>query len=229
MFCRASDQSKHKEWITPANDQNFDLFIEYYGDTPNRYSEDCKYYSYNKAGSKWVRFHDLILKNQDIILEYDAVMIADDDVSMNATTIRDMFHIFTQHNLMLAQPALGWDSYYAHEITHQNPKYLLRYTNWVEGMVPIFSKDTLKLCWPTFNKSKTGWGLDFIWPKLLNYPKDKIAVIDATPVRHTRPAGHGDLYYTTNVNPWQELGEVTRPYGIQVPPWNFEEYGGITR
>ena len=29
-----------------------------------------------------------------------------------------------------------------------------------------------------------GWGLDFVWPFLLKYPKDKIAVLDDVCIYH---------------------------------------------
>lgn len=227
VFCRASDQSLHKQWLEPSEDRNFDLFIEYYGDQQNQFFDDCEYYSLHKEGSKWTRFPALLKEHQDLIFSYDAIMIADDDLSMNSSVISQAFEILITYNLLLAQSALTPDSFYSHDITRQREKFILRYTNYVEGMLPIFSKEALMLCWPTFEKSISGWGLDQIWFTVLGCPKNKIAIIDTVPVKHTRAVFQGDLYKTTRVNPWNELETIKKEYGVK----NFypSEFGGIVK
>ncbi len=47
---------------------------------------------------------------------------------------------------------------------------------------------------PTLN---AGWGLDFVWPFLLDFPHDKVAVVDAICFAHTGSAEKtGPLYHT---------------------------------
>lgn len=225
VFCRASDQSLHKQWLIPSNERSFDLFIEYYGEKPDMYIDDCEYYSHHTEGSKWTRFPTLLKKHQELIFSYDAIMIADDDISMSSSSINKAFKTFTDHNLLLAQPALSLDSFYSHEITRQKNNFVLRYTNYVEGMLPIFSQDALKICWPTFEKCVSGWGLDQIWFTVLGEPKNKIAIIDAVPVKHTRAVFHGDLYITTKIDPWSELENIKKEYGVKY--FSFCEFGGV--
>jgi hypothetical protein len=139
---------------------------------------------------------------------------------------------------MLAQPALMPDSFYLWPVTVKHFKYNLRYTKFVETMVPIFSPEALRICLSTFNKNISGWGLDFIWPKLLGYPKKKIAVLDITPVRHTRRHGGGDLYknikshYKINVYANNELAILDK-YGVDnswvVNHGSIRYYGGILK
>jgi hypothetical protein len=225
VFCRVSDNSLHKEWLLPEESKNFDLFLEYYGDSEQKFANDCDFYSHYKPFTKYIRFFDLVSRNLINIYNYDAIWLSDDDISTNADNINKMFNIFSEYQLWLAQPALTHNSGIAHEITRVNPYYILRYTNFVEPMVPIFSSGALAQCFQTFNMSLSGWGLDFVWPKLLGYPTNKIAIIDSTPVFHTRTTGSGDIYRSINVDPHAELNRLVRKF--RVKPFQFVQYGGV--
>lgn len=226
VLSRVSDNSLHKEWIFPAEDKNFDLFLEYYGDHSNRYAEDCQYYSVCKTGSMFPRMYEIIKNNPWIISDYDAIWITCDDICTNATDINKMFNIFMSNNLWLAQPALTRDSYYSHGITLQEQGNILRYTSFVEAMVPIFSPDALSVCWKSFGESQSGWGLDLIWPKLLGNPMDKVAIIDQTTVKHTRPVFGGTLYRDINGSHHQDLAKVWDEYKLS-NPFDFKTYGTV--
>lgn len=225
VFVRAGDSSLHKEWIEPKNAKSFELYIEYYGEHASRYAEDADYYSYNQTGTKFPRFFEIISQNKNLLTDFDAVWIADDDLSISADAISTMFELFHRHHLWLAQPALTKHSHYTWPTLLQDPRYALRYTNFIEVMAPIFSKSALQRCWTTFEKSTSGWGLDYVWPKLLGYPPDKIAILDATPMVHTRKIGGGDIYSSIKVNPWEEMQRVKEIYDIS--PMGIELYGGF--
>jgi hypothetical protein len=71
-----------------------------------------------------------------------------------------------------------------------------RYVGFVEIMVPGFSRTAFAKILPTLDLTETGWGwgLDSVWPKLLDYRN--AAILDGVPLRHTRPVGEmrdGDL------------------------------------
>ena len=105
-----------------------------------------------------------------------------------------MFAFFHAYRLCLAQPALTQDSYCTWKLLRQDPSCHLRFTQFVEIMAPLFSRPALGVCAASFSESSSGWGLDWLWPRLCNEAGlDRIAVIDATPVCHTRPCG-GELY-----------------------------------
>jgi hypothetical protein len=98
----------------------------------------------------------------------------------------------------LAQPAiLGW---WTSRNSVKVSGLKLRYTNWVEMMCPCFSKKALELCKETFNADKSCWGIEFIWNKLLGFPKNKIAIIDEVHAIHTRPMMDGDNYKMNNIS-----------------------------
>ena len=62
---------------------------------------------------------------------------------------------------------------------------MLRFTNFVELMAPTFTTNFLDTTVrETLTEAHTGWALDFIWPYLLKFPKDKVAIVDETCIEH---------------------------------------------
>lgn len=73
----------------------------------------------------------------------------------------------------------------------------MRYTNFVELMAPTFATSLLDtLIRDTLTEAYTGWSLDFVWPFLLKYPRDKVAIVDAVCIDHAEEpvAGRQRLY-----------------------------------
>lgn len=188
IIARVGDNSLHSTWIN-NNNRNFDLFISYFGSEDKKYALHADYYEHVKGG-KWPIISLLVEKNWETISKYDAVWFPDDDLLIDTYSICKMFDTFSAFDLSLAQPALSMDSYFSHACLLQQKKSIIRFTNFVEVMAPIFSLSSLEKVKHTFSQSKSGWGLDFLWPHLVN---GKIGIIDATPIIHTRPIG-GELY-----------------------------------
>lgn len=214
IVLRAGDASLHREWIA-GRQRDFDLFISYYGQTPARWQGDADFYE-QRTGPKWPCLADLLKTHRDRIERYDAVWLPDDDLSVDTDGIDRMFAFFHAHRLCLAQPALTRNSYHTWNTLLQEPDCHLRYTRFVEVMAPIFSRAALQVCAPTFSESPSGWGLDWVWPTLCERAGLKgVAIIDATPVRHTRPVG-GELYRNhRDLDPRADARRVVRKYGLQ--------------
>lgn len=226
IVCRVGDNSIHGEWIEKNETRNFDLFLDYFGDQPNRYRDECDYYIQSK-GLKWPGLYSIIENFNELIFSYDAVWLPDDDISVDTQTINEMFDLFTAYDLLMAQPALTKDSYFTHGITIVNPEFILRFTDFVEIMVPLFSKKALSKLWSIFNESQSGWGLDNVWIGHLDPPEQRVAIIDKTPVKHTRPVGGGELYQKLNISPHQELTAMIRSYNAFLR--KFAVLGGLLR
>lgn len=103
-------------------------------------------------------------------------------------------------------------------------------------MTPIFEIDFFKhVVTPSLWNAHTGWGLDFIWPYLLRYPTNKIAVLDEVCVTHTNAAGQrsdgdeGNLYQIPRAYSQQEEeGRRAAEYGYwpsRVQAMGFEYRG----
>lgn len=69
--------------------------------------------------------------------------------------------------------------------------FVLRYTNFVEMMLPCFSKEALHKVIGTFNENESGWGTEFHWPLLIETNGRDMAIIDSVPMVHTRPVKRG--------------------------------------
>ena len=95
------------------------------------------------------------------------------------------------NDLDLAQPAiLGHPGL---EITKPRDGCILRYTNFVEVMSPVFSQRALARVRDTFGESVSGWGLSALWSARLPYPEYKQAIVDKVRVTHTTPVRMGTL------------------------------------
>jgi hypothetical protein len=140
------------------------------------------------VGPKWSGLRQ-VLNEWDGWRDYDHVWLPDDDVYASQDTISRMFEGAEAVGLDLFAPALHETSYYAHFSTMANRRFHGRWVGFVEIMVPGFSRAALERLLPTLDRTETGWGwgLDSLWPKLLDY--ENVGILDGTPVVHTRPVG----------------------------------------
>jgi len=227
VIVRAGDESLHLEW-SKGGQRNFDLFVSYFGTVNERYRAASDYYE-SVRGLKWPRLAEIFAERRHELSRYDAIWLPDDDLRADASMVSCMFDQFHEFNLLLAQPALGVGSQWSHHITVVHPENRLRFTNFVEIMCPIFSQRALTVLTPSFGSSVSGWGLDFAWPHLLNYPQDRVAILDETPVVHTRPVGSGgtyEQYRIGRINPALEAEEVMKKYGLVHRP-EMQVYGSV--
>jgi hypothetical protein len=229
VILRAGDRSLHSQWIASA-DRNFDLLVSYYGTVPDLYRDGSDLYE-ARRGPKWPCIAELLDEHPELVEAYDAIWLPDDDLSVDTATVSRMFDLFHGHGLQLAQPALTRESYFTFDTLLRHPGYLLRYMGFVEVMAPLFSRDAMRRCRATFHESRIGWGLDFVWPTLIENPDGhRIAVIDATPVWHTRPVGGGDLYKNNpDANPMNDARRLLAKYGCEETRVRakYQFHGGI--
>lgn len=229
VVVRAGDNSLHHGWISsPARD--FDLLISYYGKQQALHSADADIYE-QRPGPKWSCIADLLEERPDLIEQYEAFWFPDDDLEAHTETVNRMFSLFYGLKLKLAQPALTRDSFFSWSQLLHDHRYILRQVAFVEVMAPIFTRDSLIACKDSFRSSRSGWGLDWVWPLLLGGAQDGlIAVIDATPVKHTRPIGGGDLYKSNpELDPNNDSKRLAQKYGFGVERYEskFRSYGAL--
>jgi Protein of unknown function (DUF707) len=195
--------------------RDFDLLISYYGKTEGKHRESAEYYEM-RPGPKWPCIGELLAENAPLIDQYDAFWFPDDDLEASTANINRMFAFFHAYEMALAQPALTRDSYFTWSNLLQEPEYQIRFVRFVEVMAPIFDRAALKSCLKTFTESRSGWGLDWLWPQLCGKGRhDKIGIIDAAPVKHTRPLG-GDLYKNNpDMDPSRDEQAILQRYGLE--------------
>jgi hypothetical protein len=185
VLARVGAKSLHRGWVDRGAPRDWDLRLVPYQELPPQ--DDCAVEAV-VPGPKWWGLRE-VLNRWDGWREYDYVWMPDDDIRTDQATITRMFGVARELELDLFAPALHESSHFAHFITMRNHSFYGRWVGFVEIMVPGFSRAALEALLPTLDLTETGWGwgLDSLWPKLLGY--DKLAIIDGTPVLHTRPVG----------------------------------------
>ena len=107
----------------------------------------------------------------------------------------------------MAQPALRM-SYFSWKHTLRDRYCRLRYTNFVEMMMPCFSREALEKVLFTFDENETGWGTEAHWPRLLHAGPKDMAIVDEIGVVHARPIQPGRPLHR------QEQEAYFRKYGL---------------
>lgn len=213
VILRAGDASLHPDWIAGPR-RDFDLLVSYYGKDLGRYADSVDMQE-DRRGPKWSCIADLLREQPQLIEQYDNFWFPDDDLAASTDVINRMFGLFRGLGLALAQPALTRNSYYSWKILLQQPDCVARYLSFVEVMAPIFTRESLRACLPTFSQSRSGWGMDWVWPGLIEQRPQTIAVLDATPVHHTRPLG-GNLYSSNpDLDPVRDARVLVAQYGCE--------------
>jgi len=143
--------------------------------------------------------------------DYDAYMLADDDLEIpgKTTSWDNVFKLFHESGLQVAQPALTPDSCYSWPITLHDLTCKWRITDFVEVMCPIIKGEHMQEFIKYFLEEKTCWGLESIWSIV-----GKIGILDGTPVKHMRPVGSAGAFQDTAVANAQAFREK---YGLAAP------------
>ena len=214
----AGDNSLHQEGNWYCDHRSFDLCIVYFGSDEGvaaRFEKDSDYFI-RREGPKWQLIRHTL--TQTFWQRYEYIWLPDDDLSIDVPSINKFFSLAKSHGLNLCQPALV-DLNVEHKILIQRPGNVLRFTNFVEIMAPCLRREALKHLFKTLDEDriKSGWGLDLVWPHLLNY--ERVAVIDQTPMVHTRPLTafnpNGFFYRKYNIDPMYEGQETLKMYGVR--------------
>ncbi|GAB4822225.1 hypothetical protein N2152v2_009271 [Parachlorella kessleri] len=182
------DTFNASKWVRYPELANFDLIVLYYGTNASYQCSVCTKV-FHAPGTKWKLVYSLYTMRhwRQLAQGYRAVMVADDDLDMDTCVISRAFDVFHEYGLLMAQPSIcrrpGVHSNW--ELLYQRPSFVLRFTSFVEIMAPIFDMDLYNgLIAPSCYNAHFGWALDFVWPFLLRYPQDKVAVIDEVCMGH---------------------------------------------
>jgi len=186
---RAGSHSLHPYAVARLAEQNFDYALSWFGDGhPGELGlADGAVFVHQQPGAKWPGLEQTLAAHWETIQKYRYIWLPDDDLLATPEDVSRMFAICSDLQLELAQPALTRDSYFSHLITMQHSEFQLRFTNFVEIMAPVLSVDMLARVFHTLAGQVSGYGLDSLWPRFSRL--GRVAIIDDTPVKHTRPVG----------------------------------------
>ncbi len=223
---RAGPSSLHPHAVQRLAEQNFDYALSWFGDTPPQHAEGAVFVHHVK-GAKWPGLEQTLLAHWDQIQAYSHVWLPDDDLLCVPEQVSRMFSICSDLHLDLAQPALTPDSYFTHVSTLQHAAFQLRFTNFVEIMAPVLSADLLARVFHTLKNQISGFGLDAVWPRFSRM--GKVAIIDDTPVKHTRPVGGPNYKFNkaAGLAPAHEDWLVSAGSFVETPADFHINFGGL--
>ena len=185
VIVRADDDSLHPEWLAPGRD--WDLLVSGFGKTPPQ-PQSADIVHYVEGAAEYGPFdgvHRAIADNEEYVFSHERIMLADDDIRMNAADISATFELGEALDLRLYQPSVIGPVSWRHLSCRRDS--LIRYVSLVELMIPVLHRDILRSIWRDFAAMKNGFGLDLCWGVFAGFPH--IAVLDCVPVTHTRPVG----------------------------------------
>jgi hypothetical protein len=191
VIVRAGVNSLHPNWIvSPYQDRNFDLIVSYFD--KGAFEKHCDQDGVTplfKPGGKWDGIYATLEWVGDSIDCYEYIWLPDDDIDTDAATVNRLFDEMHRYGLAVGQPSLTADSYFTHFLFINCPGLALRFTNYVEIMVPCLSLPLLKAVRHHFCDTMSGFGLDYIWCRLKEAGRFRSGIIDSISVKHTRPVG----------------------------------------
>ncbi len=190
LFVRCGADSKHRWSLYPLPaEREWDLMLACY-EPP----EECDYAQADcivtGGVSKWDAFAQARFGGIEHGLDsYEHVFLIDDDIVIDHPgDIDRLFAIAREHDLAVCQPSLSPQSHASWDITRQQPGEV-RYTDFVETMVPILSAEAVEVLREDLCAAVSGYGLDLVFRRALG-PQRRMAVIDAVAVTHSRATNH---------------------------------------
>ena len=214
VFVPVGKDSLHRQLL--KGDADFDLHLLIYDGSYNKFCNDSDFVACD-AGYKMDMTYRYLHRHPELFEKYEYFFLLDDDIVISTEDVNRLFSMMREYQLKIAQPSLVM-SYYTYKHTAFHPFYILRYTNFVEMMMPCFSRDALKAVLPTFEQKIRWCGIEMHWPVLVGSNHKDMAIVDAVSAKHTR-----------RVQSWNSLSQLQQENYLKKHnlSWSIEMYGGL--
>ena len=230
VFTSAGDHSNVRRWVVGR--RNFDLWITYYGDRPGALSDVADLYNCRR-GSKFQNLQYAYHTWPQLMHDYEAVFVMDDDILIGAEDINRLFELRAELDLWLLQPAFSPWGKVSHPITRVVRTARLRYTNFVENTCPLFREDKLRAFVEVYDPMLVGWGIDWWFLEVLGVNlENKVAVVDeivcVNPHDVTKGGGQREIDRLQPAEKRKAAWEtVKQKYGIRSEERGQAEYARV--
>lgn len=204
--------SVHASWLSEPALRSFDVFLINYSSLPDYGRAEADHYL-SRQGFKWELIAHVAGTHRELLARYDRIWCPDGDIRASTSTINRLFKIAEEYALQLAQPAIAAGEV-SYRVLRPEPGVVLRYTPLVEIMCPLFTRQAFFEVLPTFQESRSGWGLDLLWPR--RFAACQVAIVDAAGVEHTGRLFRGENYRNLKalgVDPGEEFDRIVERYG----------------
>ena len=215
-----------RQWTSGA--RKYDVFLIYYDKNDGSDFRSMADFYVKKPGFKYPLIGKIIDEYPMLMKRYKYFYLPDDDIEMDVVAINRLFEFAKLNELKICQPSISPYNY-SWECTVHNPYTKFRYVKMIEVMCPLFSRNALKKCLLTFQKSQSGWGLEPVWSKLLGDRDKSFAVYDEVVANHKHPVDtqNGVLYSNLKnhgIDPKAELNDLLREYNVKL---DFYQIGSV--
>lgn len=206
VFIRSGAQH---QLIDDGSGKTFDIAINFYASPEDQSQVMASDYIISGGLNKYKAASQFL--SDELLDRYESFMLLDDDLEITYSKLNEFFEYCRSNEFLLAQPSLSPDSYYSHEEMLNKANSGWRYEYMVEVMCPYFSREALRKVLPSFNLSYSTWGLDHIWPVLLN---TRAVIVDEVMIKHTSPHRTDGPFYqymdSIGISPELELRKLRK-------------------
>jgi hypothetical protein len=231
VFTSAGDRSNLRGWLRGRRD--FDLWVVYYGEQPGTLRELATYHV-SRRGAKFQNLHYCYQQWPQVFARYDAIMVMDDDIVIDATAITRLFEIRRELDLWALQPAFRLAGKVSWDITAVHAMAKLRYTNFIENTCPLFRRDKLDAFMAVYDPELVGYGVDWWFLRTLGSELDnRVAVVDEVtcinPYDHTK-GGVREIDTLQSHDKRKEVWERMKArHGLDEQDRRYREFRRISR
>lgn len=204
-----------------AGDRNFDVILVDYGDGDENLdklaSQGVRFFSFENRGvHKWPSVYEFL----PMVGWYSHFLFLDDDIVCDTKGINRLFDAASFLRAPLSQAALSEDSKTAWGYLREQPNDSTdpckpREVPMVEIMMPCFSGEAVTTLYDTFCLSESGWGLDKLWPKVLDERlagEQKCYVFDDIVFGHPGRVESAGWKLSGGMTPFEEMRLVPQRY-----------------
>lgn len=223
IFTSAGDNTNfHSVWGCEDSERAYDVWVVYYGDNDDRFNLYSKYADYieRRKGSKFQNFYHVYQQHKKVLLQYEYIFIADDDIIIAPENIELMFETAKEYDLWICQPSFRKGSKVSWGITRNRPHLKLAYTNFVEVNTPVISTSKLQECMNKYDPILLGWGIDFLLINALGiHEKKRYAILHnvscINPYQSSKKGGKRELNLLPGCNERRYIWEAfAKKHGI---------------
>jgi hypothetical protein len=197
LYCPTNAGDHFTNFTHP--ERNFDVALNDYSGRGE--GMDGAEWQFQETGHKWEIAARNLLK---IPVAYEFYAFFDNDIEISLLELNLLFDVGESFGFELFQCSLTEDSITAYPHLKNRADSLVRRTNFVEIMMPVFSHEGLIKCVHTFADSESGWGLDVVWPM---YVKD-MGLVDMIQARHAGQIVSGAWKLRNGLSPHAEMEAV---------------------
>jgi len=164
-------------WLT---NKSFDLWVCYYGDNPNtELAKNADFFFTNKGG-KMQNFNFAYQNWKTELMQYESILLADDDILIAPSDINKLFEIKELAGLSALQPSFSKLGKISHPITQSQLFSKMRYANFLEITFVLFDRKRLFEFMDVFDPVVNCWGVDWWYSYFIKsrYGEQSLAIVD---------------------------------------------------